>query len=138
VGRIETRRGGILSKYGEAAVAAVEMVTQRRVPHAPDAWEAAVTRTFPGRLASQRKGCPRGAFLGLCGEGLIKGVPKGSYTRSLLNKQYAVDAVALLRQRPTLSENPTELWHLVICGKEKVHNSQMDVVIALWRRGLVA
>ena len=127
-----------MSKYGEAAVAAAQMVSRGRVKRASDAWEAAVQQTFPGRLASQRKGCPRGAFLGLCESGLVKGVPGGSYTRARLNKQYAVDAVQLLRKHPALADDPDQIWRLVIGGGAKVENSQMDVVVTLWQRGLIA
>ena len=34
----------------------------------------------------------RGAFLGLCEEGLVKGIPAGKYSASKDNKQYAVRA----------------------------------------------
>jgi len=127
-----------MSRYGEAAVTAAQMVSLGRAKHAPDAWNFAVKSIFPGRLASQRKGCPRGAFLGLCESGLIKGVPGGSYTRSLLNKQYAIDAVKFLRKRPALANEPNQLWRLVIGPTAKVENAQMSVVIALWQQGLIA
>lgn len=35
-----------------------------------------------GESTSQRKGCPKGVYLGLCEEGLVKGIPKGKYTKS--------------------------------------------------------
>jgi hypothetical protein len=127
-----------VAKYGEAALAAVQMVAKGRVKHAPDAWNVAVEQIFPGRLPSQRKGCPRGAFLGLCESGLIKGVPSGTYTKSRLNKQYAIEAVNILRERPALADDPDQIWRLVIGRNEKVQNSQMDVVITLWQRGLIA
>jgi hypothetical protein len=130
--------GGVVSKYGEAAVAAAQMVSLGRVKHAPDAWDAAVKQIFPGRLTSQRKSCPRSAFLGLCELGLVKGVPSGSYTKSRLNKQYAIDAVKVLRSRPMLVKEPNEIWRLVIGPAEKIENAQMNVVIALWKHGLVA
>jgi hypothetical protein len=125
-------------KYGEAAVAAARLVSQGRVKHAPDAWNAAVVQIFPDRLASQRKGCPRGAFLGLCESGLVRGVPSGTYTRSRLNKQYAVAAVQLLRENPMLADDPHQIWRLVVGHAEKVENSQIDVVVTLWRQGLIA
>lgn len=127
-----------MSKYGEAAVAAAQMVSIGRVKHAPDAWDTAVKKAFPGRVASQRKGCPRGAFLGLCESGLVKGVPAGSYTRSRLNKQYAIDAVRILREHPALANEPNQIWRLVIGRAAKVENSQMGIVIALWKQGLIA
>jgi hypothetical protein len=47
-------------------------------------------------VSAQKKGCPRGAFLGLCEEGLVKGIPAGNYTTSKDNKAYAVRAAELL------------------------------------------
>jgi hypothetical protein len=125
-------------KFGDAAIAAVQMVTSGVERHAPDAWRAAVHCVFPDSDSSRTKGCPRGAFLGLCEEGFVKGVPGGSYTRSKLNKQYALDAVLLLRKRPALVSDPGTLWQQVVGGAEKVHNSQMDVVVTLWSQGFVA
>ena len=40
----------------------------------------------------------RGAFLGLCEEGLIKGIPSGQYMASRDDKAYAVRAAALLAE----------------------------------------
>jgi hypothetical protein len=70
--------------------------------------------------------------------GLVKGVPPGPYTDSERNRQYALDAVALLRRQPSLAGNASLLWSAVMRGREKEHNQQMDVVIALWKAGLIA
>ena len=86
---------------------------------------------------SQRKSCPRGTFLGLCQEGLVKGIEPGAYTRSHKNKRYAVDAVAVLRQHSELARDPQALWREVLAGEAKVHNEQMNVVVALWSSGLI-
>ena len=91
---------------------------------------------YPTSLTARKKGCPRGAFLGLCEEGLVKGIPPGSYTASKDNKAYAVRAAALLTEgKQTWSVN--ELWRAVANDLEKTHNSQMDVVMALWKNGLI-
>ncbi|MCY4245019.1 MAG: hypothetical protein OXE47_06830, partial [Gammaproteobacteria bacterium] len=78
---------------------------------------------------------PRSAFLGLCEAGLVKGVPPGEYLKKSskkLNKGYAVKAVSKLIENPKLKDNsPKELWELVI---SKAHDSQMDVVLALWEK----
>ncbi len=127
-----------MPKYGDAAIAAVRLVASGVEKDASGAWDAAVNRIFPDSPSSQTKDCPRGAFLGLCEAGLVKDVPSGSYTRSKLNKQYALDAVHLLRTQPTLVNDPRQLWLLVVRGATKRHNSQMDVVLSLWQRGLIA
>lgn len=103
-----------------------------------DAWRRAAAVTFPGSMASQAKGCPKDAFLGLCEAGLERGIPRGDYTRSQKNKQHALYAVRALRRTTSLAENRTRLW-LTALGPEgvKEHNGQMDVVLSLWTSGLI-
>ncbi|SFD28293.1 DUF6979 family protein [Algibacter pectinivorans] len=104
-----------------------------------EAWRAAV-QNFDSESA-KLKGCPKNAFLGLCEAGLVKGIKSGSYftrKKENLNKKYAITAVNLLATNPCLNKN--ELWKEVreklVLG-EKKHNSQMDVVLALWNKKLI-
>jgi hypothetical protein len=122
------------SKYGDAALKAAGM-TDVKDPRSK--WLLSVKEIFPNSLSSQKKGCPRGAFLGLCEDGLVKGIPLGSYTTSQDNKAYAIRAVQLLHSGFS-SESASVLWKRVMDGRNKAHNSQMDVVLALWNAGLVA
>jgi hypothetical protein len=46
-------------------------------------------------------------------------------------------AVRLLREQPHLAANAAALWDRVLAGVPKQHNSQMDVVLALWKAGLI-
>jgi len=69
--------------------------------------------------------------LGLCEEGMVKGVVSGNYCRSKKNKDYAIKAVKLLNKFPEMAENKILLWNNV-AGASKAHNNQLDVVIALW------
>jgi len=87
-------------------------------------------------LLARRKGCPRGAFLGLCEEGLVKGIPAGCYTSSKDNKDYAVRAAALLTEGKQ-SWSTTALWRALTNDLAKTYNSQMDVVLALWKNDLI-
>jgi len=91
---------------------------------------------YPTSPAAQGKIRPRGAFLGLCEEGLVKGIPAGQYTASKDDKAYAVRAAALLAEG-TQKWSRSTLWQAVTNDPEKVHNSQMDVVLALWKNGLI-
>ena len=106
----------------------------------PTAWDLAAQKTFPVNSTCIKKGCPKNAFLGLCEEGLILGVARGQYTRSELNKTYAVKAVDILKQIGDCE--PKELWLEVLRtlrrDVSKVHNSQMNVVLALWRAKLIS
>jgi hypothetical protein len=127
-----------MNKYGIAAVEAVRSIHRHEHKQPRLAWDAATARIFGAGNSSQRKGCPRDAFLSLCEVGLIAGVPPGSYTRSVKNKRYALDAISILNERPLLARDPERLWRSVMRGEEKVHNSQMDVVIALWNNNFIA
>ena len=118
-----------MTKYGEAAVEAAELQRECNSPEA--AWKRAVKKVFPHSPSSQDKGCPRNAYLGLCEEGLVKGVPPGEYTDSKDNKGYAVDAVSELRKNPNLTKK--ELWERV-APERKAMNGQMDVVLGLWEK----
>ena len=91
---------------------------------------------YPTSPTARKKGCPRGAFLGLCEEGLVKGIPAGNYTASKDDKAYAVRAAALLIEG-TRSWSISELWRAVTNDPEKTHNSQMDIVLALWKNDLI-
>ena len=103
--------------------------------HPLELWEKAAKELFESKN-SQEKSCPKNTFLGLCEEGLLKGIPKGSYTKSVKNKEYATRAVEILKQNTQTTFSPKELWEKLELG-DKRHNSQMNVVLALWEHGLI-
>ena len=96
------------------------------------AWEASAAKIFAHSPTSEHKPCPKSTFLGLAELGEIAGVKPGEYTTSIDNKRYAKDALALLRENESRSNDPLALWKRVMGGVDKKHNSQMEVVIALW------
>lgn len=121
------------NRYGEAALIAAR---DSAGTSPAKRWQSAVEKVYPTTVSAQKKGCPRGAFLGLCEEGLVKGIAAGQYTTSKDNKAYAVRAAGLLiegKQKWSISE----LWREVSDDPEKAHNSQMDIVLALWKNGLI-
>ena len=118
------------SKYGAVAVEAACAASEGVDPIA--AWKASAAKIFLGSPSGEHKGCPRSAFLGLAESGEISGVKPGNYTRSIDNKRYAETALKLLRENESWTKSPLELWLHVMEGQNKKHNSQMDVVIALW------
>ena len=99
-------------------------------------WGSAMERLYPTSPTARKKGSPRGAFLGLCEEGLVKGIPAGHYKASKDDKGYAVRAAELLREGKQ-SWSTSSLWRAVTDHPEKTHNSQMDVVLALWKNDLL-
>jgi|AMWB02.1.fsa_nt_gi hypothetical protein len=126
-----------MNAYGQTALRASALYMLGGYASPLGAWVEAAQELFPGKPSSQRKGCPKDAFLGLCEEGLVKGIPKGCYCNSFKNKGYALDAIALLKHDPRAAQDPERLWTLVMRGERKVHNSQMDVVTALWNASLI-
>ena len=132
------------NRYGEAALLAAKMETYGKALTAAERWEAAVRKLYPTTPIGQKKSGPRGAFVGLCEAGLVKGVAAGAAgtetSQANRNKAYAVKAVELLRAGT--HRTVTELWQEVsgteAGGDAGDHASQMDVVLALWRNGLIA
>jgi hypothetical protein len=123
------------NKYGEAALLAAR--AESSVDANPIArWDNAMVRLYPTSPTARRKIRPRGAFLGLCEEGLVKGIPAGRYSATKDNKTYAVQAVALLAEGQQ-SWSVSGLWRAVANDPERVHDSQMDVVMALWKNDLI-
>jgi hypothetical protein len=127
-----------MGKYGQAAVKAVALLNTRTLDLPREAWNQATIEIFGKGTSSQAKGCPRSAFIGLCEEGLVKGVDAGKYAlKSTKNKDYAIKAINLIKKEPSLTNDMNQLWNQVNAGDSKVHNSQMDVVVTLWKNNLL-
>ena len=127
-----------MCRYAEVALRATQLMSKHACASPVEAWRVAAQEIFPGKRASQAKSCPKGAFLGLCEDGLVVGIAVGAYAAGSENKGYAVEAVRLLGQDPALAAaGPRALWKRVMGGREKVPNHQMEVVLALWSNGLI-
>lgn len=126
------------NKYGICAIKAINL--NKEIDNPEKSWKRAAKNTLPTK-STQEKPCPKNAFLGLCEDGFVIGIEAGSYFKRVkpnVNKGYAVTAVKILRNIPALSSK--ELWNKVkkelnLGGKR--HNSQMDVVLALWNNDLI-
>ncbi len=127
------------NRYGEAALLAVRMPTFGKMPSPAERWREAVQQMYPTTPIGQKKSGPRNAFVGLCEAGLVKGVdggvPDPATSTAARNKAYAVQAIELLRAgtHTTVSQ----LWAAVSDEEGGEHASQMDVVLALWKNGLI-
>jgi hypothetical protein len=123
------------NRYGEAAI----MATRQGLSVSANPttrWESAMEKLYPTSSAARKKGSPRAAFLGLCEEGLVKGIPAGHYTNSKDDKAYAVHAAALLTEGAQ-HWSRSALWQAVAKDPAKLENGQMDVVLALWNKNLI-
>lgn len=124
-----------MTTYEEITLKAVELLPEAESYEA--AWLNAAK--FCNKSVSvQKKGCPKNAFLGLAESGLIKNISaKFNYQPESKNAEYAIKAVKLLKQEPCLAGNKKMLWKAVVAGESKAHNGQIDVVLALWNKGLI-
>jgi hypothetical protein len=104
-----------MNKYGLTAIKSVQKF--RNNYSIVEVWSNSAKEIFATK-SSQEKGCPKGTFLGLCEEGLVKRIPKANYTKSVTKKEYALKAIEILK------------WAELNLG-EKRSNSQMDFVLAL-------
>ncbi|KQL43898.1 hypothetical protein AN963_20775 [Brevibacillus choshinensis] len=120
-----------MGRYGEAATNAVNFLHDNIASTPLKAWEMATIKIFGEGTWGQVKGCPRSSFLGLSEEGLIKGVPKGHYTKSQKIKKCVIKAVELIKNNSELADNQSNLWKQVVEGRNISHNFQMDKVISL-------
>jgi hypothetical protein len=123
------------NRYGEAALMAVRMETYGKALSPAERWDDAVKKLYPTSPAGQKKGAPRTAFVGLCDAGLVKGIAAGNYNSGNRNKDYAIQAVKLLSAGT--HKTVTQLWAAVTEDEEVQHGCQMDVVLALWKNGLI-
>lgn len=123
------------NRYGEAAIMAARKGTSGG-NNPMVQWEKAMEELYPTSPAARKKGSPRGAFLGLCEAGLVKGIAAGNYTASADNKAYAVRAAELLNEGKQ-NWSTSALWRAVEDDPAKTHNGQMDIVLALWKNDLI-
>jgi len=123
------------NRYGEAAILAAREGASGMNP--VSRWESALKKLYPTSPVARLKSSPRGAFLGLCEEGLVKGIPAGDYAASKDAKACAVRAVALLAEG-TQHWSRSALWQASTLDAGKQESGQIDVVLALWNNGLIA
>ena len=122
-----------MNKYGQTDLKAVQNYKSSYA--ITEIYASAAKEIFFDSISSQEKGCPKGTFLGLCEAGLVKGIPRGNYTKSVKNKEYALQAIEILKQS-NKTYTPKELWAALNLG-DKRSNSQMDVVLALWENDYI-
>ena len=119
------------NRYGEAAILAAKAGGNPNV-----SWETALEKLYPTSPVARMRGSARSAFLGLCEEGLVKGIPAGEYKAGKENKAIAVRAARLLLAG-TEKYSIGTLWTAATGGGRK-QDCQLDVVFALWKNGLLA
>ena len=126
-----------MGQYGKAAILATRLYCEGRASSPRDAWVCAIA-TETDSESSRDKCCPMDAFLGLCDEGLVRGIPAGQYgPANNVNGRYAIDAYRLLQAEPRLTSDKPSLWARIPDPRAENQNGQLDVVIALFSNGLL-
>jgi len=122
--------------YGRAAITAARMLEQGTPSKAEVAWDRAIRRETKSS-ESRRESCPRGAFLGLCAAGLIPGCEARPSLFRSSNGDYAVRMVKAIRADPQVLTDRKRLWRSAVRSAKKKENGQIDVVVSLWREGII-
>lgn len=130
-----------MGQYGEVALAATKYV--REDDYTPeDAWKKAAGEICCS-YTSAKKDCPRYAYLGLCEDGRVVGVPEGNYTDSFKNKAYAIIALDLLlggfsANKSLWGEVQREFRKQYHQEPAKSDQGELQVVCALWEAQLAS
>lgn len=123
-----------MNKYTEIVVKAINTIREGRVQNPVEAWEVTVTDVFGNNITSYNRNCARNTFLGLCEEGYIKGINRGKYTLSRINKEYVVNLREKIFKSQTSDED--KLW-LAINMNDKKHFLHLQIVKELYEEKIL-
>jgi hypothetical protein len=125
-----------MNQFVKAALNAVKICQEHAEMGPCKAWQQAIDE-LSDSVEVRKKSCPRNTFLGLCSLGFIVGIDKKDYNDvDNMEREYARLAVERIRVNPDLSNSPRKLWEEIgNVGKEE--DSQMDIVVALWKAELI-
>ena len=132
--------------YSDVVLMAVGVIEQGIGPK--EAYQAVVEHFWPLRASMQDKPCPRGAFLGLCEEGYVKGARRDLYLRNgkKKSKSYAVDAVKLHISNPNMERLDSDCLRVEMsklnvyqleCPRKFGSQGEMLVVRTLWANQMI-
>lgn len=124
-----------MGQFGDAASTAAEMLGAGSVSDPAKAWDRAISEVTESD-SCRTKRCPRTAFLVLCSEGKVSGVPGGNYVPRTAPR-YALSGASALAADASLEKlSPSALWEVVRPPRgPREENGRMDVVLGLYRSG---
>ena len=111
-----------MNKYAETALKAAKYIEEGYEPKI--AWDKASKEMFAPGSPAQKKGCPKNAFLGL-------------YGISSKNAEYSLKGLDYLRKNGVNNIDEKNLWNIITNNTHKAYNSQMHVLLALFRSGYI-
>ena len=123
-------KGAPISGYGHIAIKAIEIYHTQKQKDPRMAWEEAA--------GLKDKVCPRGVFLTLCSEGLIKGIPKGNYADGIRqNREHTLAIMNTLDFENTDFKYKKSVWDKLNIPDKPNHNGHIDVIHALYEKNLL-
>ena len=130
-----------MGEFGNTAVKAAGLLQNNKNLCPKKAWDKEISDTNLS-ASSQKKACPKWAFLGLCRKGLIPNTRVYKELPNKINGVYAVEACHILQKWPQNESLPTQkaLWEQVFQNLKidsKSLEGQLDVVFCLWRKELI-
>lgn len=123
-----------MNRYTEIVVKAINTIKEGRVQNPVEAWDKSLTDVFGNNITSYNRNCARNTFLGLCEEGYIKGINKGKYTLSKINKEYVVKLRDTIYKNQVSNED--NIW-LAINMSDKKHYLQLQIVKELYEEKIL-
>ena len=116
------------NKFGECAIQAYKKMRKEKCS-ALEAWITTAEELFGVGSSSSKKGCPKNDFLG---------VVDVNHKKSK-NADYAVEILKRLNRNPgeSFEKIPKAKFWKEEMKQEISHNSQIDVVFALWSKGYI-
>lgn len=92
-----------------------------------------------------KKGCPKGAFLGILLSGKVKNINVDKYSlnaRDINNKNavYGKEIIKLLQNKTFTVNDKSKIWNYIcenIIGKSIKHNGHVDVACAFYENGYI-
>jgi len=124
-------KGAPISRFGLIALEAVEIYKKQTIKDPRKAWEEAA--------GWKDKGCPRGVFLTLCSEGLIKGIPRGNYGDRLgKNYEHTLQVMKRLDFQATDFKYKKTVWDKLDIPNKPSHNGHIDVIHALYEKDMLS
>jgi len=129
-----------MGQYGIIAVEAAKKLCALEEKEYKNTWVSTCDVLYPN-MNKGDKPCPKTTFIGLCERGFIKGVIGNIDYTIEKNKQYGWEACRLIKEDETIINNKTSLWKKImgLLGEPitKRQNSQMDVVVSLYKNDLL-
>lgn len=126
-----------MGQFGNAASKAAGMLRAGSLKDPAAAWDRAVSEVTESD-SCRTKRCPKTAFLVLCSDGKVRGVPSGIYVPGGAPR-YALNGASALAADASLEKlSPSALWEVVRPPRgPRAENGRMDVVLGLYRSGLL-